>query len=37
MKKLEKDREELLAFYNFQSAHWASIKMKNPIESAFLQ
>lgn len=31
MKKLTKDREELLAFYDFPSAHWASIRTTNPI------
>lgn len=35
MKKLTKDREELLAFYDFPAAHWASIRTTNPIESAF--
>ncbi|MGG2141013.1 IS256 family transposase [Symbiopectobacterium sp. RP] len=35
MKKLEKAREELLAFYDFPSEHWASIRTTNPIESAF--
>lgn len=35
MKKLEKDREELLAFYDFPSEHWASIRTTKPIESAF--
>lgn len=35
MKKLMKDREELLAFYDFPAAHWASIRTTNPIESAF--
>lgn len=35
MKKLTKDREELLAFYDFPVAHWASIRTTNPIESAF--
>lgn len=35
MKKLKKDREELLAFYDFPAAHWASIRTTNPIESAF--
>ncbi|EPY6113007.1 IS256 family transposase [Salmonella enterica subsp. enterica serovar Bareilly] len=35
MKKLTKDREELLAFYGFPAAHWASIRTTNPIESAF--
>ncbi|MGP1923659.1 MAG: hypothetical protein ACTS73_01525 [Arsenophonus sp. NEOnobi-MAG3] len=36
-KKLEKDREELLAFYDFPSEHLASIRTINPIESVFLQ
>ncbi|KAB5494276.1 IS256 family transposase [Serratia sp. RJAL6] len=35
MKKLTKDREELLAFYDFPATHWASIRTTNPIESAF--
>ncbi|MGG2141831.1 IS256 family transposase [Symbiopectobacterium sp. RP] len=35
MKKLEKAREELLAFYDFPLEHWASIRTTNPIESAF--
>lgn len=35
MKKLTKDREELLAFYDFPAADWASIRTTNPIESAF--
>lgn len=35
IKKLTKDREELLAFYDFPAAHWASIRTTNPIESAF--
>ena len=35
MKKLTKDREELLAFYDFPASHWASIRTTNPIESAF--
>ncbi|MGG2143910.1 IS256 family transposase [Symbiopectobacterium sp. RP] len=35
MKKLEKAREELLAFYDFPSEHWTSIRTTNPIESAF--
>lgn len=35
MKKLTKDREELLAFYDFPAVHWASIRTTNPIESAF--
>jgi len=32
---LEKDREELLAFYDFPAVHWQSIRTTNPIESAF--
>lgn len=34
-KCLEKDRAELLAFYDFPSAHWQSIRTTNPIESTF--
>ncbi len=32
---LEKDREELLAFYNFPAEHWIHIRTTNPIESTF--
>ena len=32
---LEKDREELLAFYDFPADHWAHIRANNPIESTF--
>jgi len=32
---LEKDREELLAFYAFPAAHWQSLRTTNPIESTF--
>ena len=32
---LSKDREELLAFYNFPAAHWIHIRTTNPIESTF--
>ena len=32
---LEKDREELLAFYDFPAEHWVHIRTTNPIESAF--
>ena len=32
---LQKDREELLAFYDFPAMHWQSIRTTNPIESAF--
>ena len=32
---LEKDRESLLAFYNFPTKHWIHIRTTNPIESSF--
>ena len=32
---LKKDREELLAFYDFPAKHWQSIRTGNPIESTF--
>lgn len=32
---LEKDRAELLAFYDFPAEHWQSIRTTNPIESTF--
>lgn len=32
---LRKDREELLAFYDFPAEHWVHIRTSNPIESAF--
>ena len=32
---LEKDREELLSFYDFPATHWQSIRTTNPIESTF--
>ena len=32
---LVKDREELLAFYDFPAKHWRSIRTTNPIESVF--
>ena len=32
---LEKDREELLTFYDFPAQHWIHIRTSNPIESAF--
>lgn len=32
---LEKDKEELLAFYDFPAAHWQHVRTSNPIESAF--
>ncbi len=33
--KIEKDREELLAFYAFPAEHWVHLKTTNPIESTF--
>lgn len=33
--KLVKDREELLAFYDFPAEHWKHIRTTNPIESVF--
>ncbi len=35
VKKLTKDRDELLAFYDFQAEHWKHIRTTNPIESVF--
>ena len=32
---LHKDKEELLAFYDFPAEHWAHIRTSNPIESMF--
>jgi putative transposase len=32
---LEKDREALLAFYEFPASHWQHIRTTNPIESTF--
>lgn len=32
---LEKDREALLAFYDFPAEHWQHIRTTNPIESTF--
>ncbi|MCU7887836.1 MAG: transposase, partial [Candidatus Thiodiazotropha sp. (ex Lucinoma aequizonata)] len=32
---LHKDREELMAFYDFPAPHWQSIRTSNPIESTF--
>ena len=32
---LQKDREEMLAFYDFPALHWQSIRTSNPIESTF--
>ena len=35
MERLRKDRDELLAFYDFPAEHWVSIRTTNPIESTF--
>jgi len=32
---LQKDRDELMAFYDFPALHWQSIRTSNPIESSF--
>jgi putative transposase len=32
---LKKDREEMLAFYDFPAEHWKHIRTTNPIESTF--
>lgn len=32
---LEKDKEELFAFYDFPAEHWSHIRTTNPIESVF--
>lgn len=32
---LKKDREDMLAFYDFPAEHWIHIRTTNPIESAF--
>ena len=32
---LAKDRDELLAFYDFPAEHWQSLRTTNPIESTF--
>lgn len=32
---LQKDHEELMAFFNFPAQHWQSIRTSNPIESTF--
>ena len=32
---LTKDKEELLAFYDFPAAHWIHLRSTNPIESTF--
>lgn len=35
MQCLEKDKVEMLAFYDFPAEHWPHIRTTNPIESAF--
>ncbi len=35
MECLEKDKNEMLAFYDFRAAHWQHILTSNPIESTF--
>ena len=32
---LEKDQDELMAFYDFPAQHWQSIRTSNPTESTF--
>lgn len=32
---LQKDREELFAFYDFPAEHWIHLRTTNPIESVF--
>lgn len=35
VEKLTKDRDALLAFYDFPAEHWAHLRTTNPIESTF--
>ena len=35
MEKIEKDRDSLLAFYDFPAEHWQHLRTTNPIESTF--
>jgi transposase-like protein len=35
MENLERDRDELLAFYDFPAIHWIHLRTTNPIESTF--
>lgn len=35
MECLNKDKEEMLAFYDFPAAHWQHIRTSNPVESTF--
>jgi putative transposase len=32
---LQKDREELMAFFDFPTQHWQSIRIRSPIETTF--
>jgi putative transposase len=32
---LQKDRDEMMAFYDFPAQHWQSIRTSNPIDSSF--
>lgn len=35
MECLSKDKDQLLAFYDFPALHWQHIRTSNPIESTF--
>ncbi len=35
VQSLQKDRDELMAFYDFPAQHWQSLRTTNPIESTF--
>jgi transposase-like protein len=35
VEKIRKDRDELLAFYDFPAEHWQHVRTTNPIESTF--
>lgn len=35
VEKIEKDRDSLLAFYDFPAEHWQHLRTTNPIESTF--
>ena len=35
MECLSKDKEQMLAFYDFPAEHWQHIRTTNPIESTF--
>ena len=32
---LQKDREEMMTFFDFPARHWQSIRTSNPVESTF--